>query len=122
MKPEDEKLARELREQVNNLMAALQLLTPLVREQGGQREENCLGIMSQGLYRLMRTIGHLELDREEDPAFQPVTLDLAGLCYHLIQVVEGLAGQAGVKVACELETETLLTAGDESLLETALPA
>lgn len=53
-------LAEELREQVNHLSAALQLLTPVVQEQGEQRYGQYLAIANQSIYRLIRTINHLE--------------------------------------------------------------
>ena len=115
-----DKLVQELREQVGNLLAASQLLTPLVREQGGKKEMDYLAMMNQSLYRLLRTIAHLELTQEKAPTFRPVTLDLAGLCLELGRRVEALAGQAGVEFRCELGEETLLTAADGGLVELAL--
>lgn len=115
-----DKLVQELREQVGNLLAASQLLTPLVREQGGKKEMDYLAMMNQSLYRLLRTIAHLELTQEKAPTFRPVTLDLAGLCLELGRKVETLAGQAGVEFRCELGEETLLTAADGGLVELAL--
>lgn len=67
----DDKLIGQLREQVNNLLAAVQLFTPLVREKGTDRDREYLAVMNQSLYRLLRTISHMELDRAEPPLSGP---------------------------------------------------
>ena len=51
-----EKLIRELREQANDLMAAAQLLAPLVRERGEERDGMVLASMEKSLYCLVRTV------------------------------------------------------------------
>lgn len=44
-------LAEQLREQVGNLMAAAQLLTPAIREQEDRKYDQYLAILNQSMYR-----------------------------------------------------------------------
>lgn len=116
------RLAEELREQVNHLSAAAQLLTPVVREQGETRYDQYLAILNQSIYRLIRTINHLEylqLPEDESSACQ-TALDLAGLCRQTAEQVDALAGQMGVRFRYEEERASLLTCGDAQLLRRLL--
>ena len=47
-------LLDELREQMGNLSAALQLLTPAIREQENRKYDQYLAIATQSLYRMLR--------------------------------------------------------------------
>lgn len=114
-------LAEELREQVNHLSAALQLLTPVVQEQGEQRYGQYLAIANQSIYRLIRTINHLEdirLPEREAAGMGP--LDLAGLCSQTAKQVCSLAERPGVSFRYDSERESLLSCGDGALLERML--
>lgn len=115
-------LAEQFREQMNHLSAAVQLLTPVVREKGGEHYDPYLAILHQSLYRMMRMIGNLEFLRlpEEQAAPGEGTLDLAGLCRELARQVEPLAEAAGVRFAYEEETGSLITRGDGGQLRRAL--
>lgn len=115
-----EKLVQELRGQVSNLLAAAQLLTPLVRERGSKKDMEYLAVMNQNLYRLLRTVAHLELSRERPPLCRKEKLDLAGLCRNLARQVEPLAERMGVSFRYELESENLLAEADGTLLEQAV--
>lgn len=115
-----EGLIRELREQVNSLLAAAQLLTPLVREQGTQRDGATLASLHKSLYCMVRTLGHMELCREEPPAISLRVMDLAGLCREIGRQVESVSRDLGVSFTWELEKESVLVLGDDSLLETAI--
>ena len=53
-------MVEQLREQVSNLLAAVHLLTPVIREQRDERYDQYLAIMNQSLYRLLRLTGTLE--------------------------------------------------------------
>ena len=116
----DERLIRELREQANDLLAAAQLLAPLVREKGGEREAAVLGTLNKSLYSLVRTVNHMELCREEEPIFTPRVIDMAGLCREVGRQVESVAGELGITFTWELEQEGLLTLGDDTLLVSAV--
>ena len=79
-------LVEQFREQMNNLTAAIQLLTPVVREKGGEQYDPYLAILHQSLYRMMRMLGnveYLELDTCLEQEIKLETLDLAGLCREL---------------------------------------
>ena len=115
-----DKLILELRGQVNDLLAAAQLLTPLVREQGGAREEEYLASLNQGLYRLIRAVNHMELCREEEPVFHPQVIDVAGLCRDIGRQVELMAGELNISFQWETDREGVLSLADEALLEQAI--
>lgn len=113
-------LLRELREQVNTLLAASHLLTTLVREKGSRRDMDCLATANQSLYRLIRTIQHLESTQTEDVPFQPRVTDLADLCRRMGQELELLCPDLKINFSWTLDRESLLTLADPLLLERAL--
>lgn len=115
-----EKLIRELREQVNDLMAAAQLLTPLVRERGEERDGMVLASMEKSLYALVRTVSHLELCREEEPALCLKLTDLSALCDQVCRQVESLSGALEISFTWEPAEEPMLTLADPALVEQAL--
>jgi len=114
-----EKLLGELRDRVGEVSSALQMLDDLLSK-GSPREKAHVTVINRSLYQLHRTITHLELNREEDPVFQPRTLDLAGLCRDLGQRLEGLVKMAGVELRWEAEPANLFCLADKELLELAL--
>ena len=115
-------MVEQLREQVSNLLAAVHLLTPVIREQRDERYDQYLAIMNQSLYRLLRLTGNIEfaaLPRgAEDLRSAP--LDLAGLCRDLSSEVIPLAERAGVVFRYEESCSSLLTSGDAVLLRRML--
>lgn len=116
----NERLIQELREQVNDLMAAAQLLVPLVREQGSERDEENLAALERNLYCVLRTVDHMELCREEPPMFSPRAVDLSGLCREIGRQVGSVAPQMGIAFTWELGKEGIMAQVDRSLLETAI--
>ena len=78
-------LVEQLREQLNNLTAAAQLLTPVVQESGEERHRQYLAILNQSVYRMTRTLNNAEYAQlpEGEPALRRAPLDLAGLCREL---------------------------------------
>lgn len=116
----ENKLMFELRDQISDLMCAAQLLTPLVREKGESRDHESLASLNQSLYRLLRTLGHMELCRETAPAFCPQPIDLGGLCRDLGRQVEGVAVDLGVSFHWEADREGVLGLADEALLTQAV--
>ena len=116
----NDKLIMELRSQVNDLLAATQLLTPLVREKGGAREGEYLASVNQSLYRLIRTVNHMELCREAEPAFRPRAIDLGGLCRDIGRQVELMAGELNISFEWEVDREGVLSLADDALLEQAI--
>ena len=115
-----DKLILELREQVNDLLAATQLLTPLVREKGSEREGEYLASVNRSLYRLIRTVNHMELCREAEPVFRPRVIDLPGLCRDIGRQVELMAKELNISFWWEIDREGVLTLADEALLEQAI--
>lgn len=75
-------LVEQFREQMNNLAAAVQLLTPVVQEKAGAQYEPYLAILHQSMYRMMRMLSNLEYLQlpEEELGAEQTSLDLAGLC------------------------------------------
>lgn len=116
----EEKLIMELRGQVNDLLSAVQLLTPLVRERGEQRDEKSLAYLNQGLYRMIRTVSHLDLCRNHDPVFSPRVVDLGGLCRDVGRQVEGIAPDMGISFWWEIDRDGVFSMADGALLEQAI--
>ena len=107
-------LVEQFREQMNNLAAAVQLLTPVVQEKAGEQYEPYLAILHQSMYRMMRMLGNLEYLQlpEEEVKVESASLDLAGLCRTLGEQVASLAKQAGLEFSYEEEKGSLITTGD----------
>ncbi|MFQ9917465.1 MAG: sensor histidine kinase [Flavonifractor plautii] len=115
-------LVEQFRQQMNNLSAAIQLLTPVVREKAGPQYDPYLAILHQSLYRLIRMVGnleYLELPEGELP-LREGTLDLAGLCRELGEQVSPLTALAGIRFSYEEEIGSLLTHGDGAQLRRLL--
>lgn len=115
-------MVEQLRAQVGNLMAAMQLITPALRERGEARYDQYLATMNQSLYRLLRLMNNVEFAAlsQDPPMVQEGPLDLAGLCRELSDQVAPLADQAGVAFRYEAECASLLTVGDAALLRRML--
>lgn len=116
-------LVEQLREQVNNVMAALQLLTPVIRERGEEKHTQYLTVANQSLYRLLRMMNNVEYaQRAEEgaPDLRVGTLDMAGLCRGLCRQVEPLAARAGIGFAYEESRGSVLMVGDAALLRRML--
>lgn len=115
-----DKLVQQLRGQANDLLAAVQLLTPLVQEQGSGRDLEYLATINKTLYQIVRTVYHLELCQQEDHAFCPRVIDVAGLCRDLGRQVETLAEELEVEFDWKLSKESVLSLADGDLLERAI--
>ena len=115
-------LVEQFREQINNLAAAVQLLTPVVQEKAGEQYEPYLAILHQSMYRMMRMLGNLEYLQlpEGELTVERGSLDLAGLCRTLGEQVASLAGQAGLAFSYEEERGSLITTGDGAQLRRML--
>lgn len=116
-------LLEQLREQMNNLSASIQLLSPVVREKGGEKYDPYLAILNQSLYRILRMLGNvefLELEEWDRPDRRKGSLDLAGLCRELAAQVGPLAELVKVSFSYEEEKGSLLTLGDSRLLRRML--
>ena len=114
-------LAEQMREQMNNLSAAVQLLT----DELGDRDEKCrqyLAIMNQSMYRMMRMVSNLEYVNAMGGAreFQGREVDLAGLCRDLEYQVQPLLRRGKVSFTYREERSDLIVQGDSALLRRML--
>lgn len=114
----------QLRELINNIQAATQMLAPVVEESGEERARLHLAMLRQSFYRLLRLTRHLELaERAGQGDFSGVEkrpIDLAELCRTTAYGVAGLSGQLGVTFREEVPGGILPCAGDQELLEIML--
>lgn len=78
----------------------------------------------RSFHRLFRLMGNLEYMREasgeEGVLFRPVTMDLEGLCRHVVRQAGPLLRQAGVSLDYESALTGLLIPGDPELLQRLL--
>lgn len=115
-----EKLLRQLREQVNALLAGSYLLNTLVEEKGGAQEALGLAAMNKTLYSLLRTLSHLELAGAEDLSCHRSDLDLAGLCETLCREVASVTAPLPTDFRWSIREGTILASGDRYLLSKAI--
>lgn len=115
-----DRLIERMREDLSNALGALDALVPLVREQGQREDVTHLAMLSQALYRQLRTLLHMELTRQQSPTFLPRTVDLARLCQELGRQMEGLARPLEVDFRWDVEGGDLPAVADPALLELAL--
>lgn len=116
-------MLEQMRQHVNNLMAATHLLTPAVRETHQPKYDQYLAIMNQSYYSLLRLMDHMEFTQEleqENVPFHPTPLDLAGLCQEITDLTIPLAKMAGISFRYDSELSSLLTMGDAVLLRRML--
>ena len=111
------KLIEELRSQVNDLSAAIQLLTPLVTKHGRQSDMGCLANVNKSIYQLTRTICHMELCENPDHIFCPSPADVVGLCRDMCREAEYPAGQLGIDFEWQADEAGGLHMVDERLLK-----
>ena len=115
-----DRLIETMREDLSGALGALDALVPLIREQGRSEAVTHMAMLSQALYRQLRTLLHMELTRRQDPTFLPRTADLAQLGRDLARQVEGLSQALNVNFSWEVEPDILLAVADPALLELAL--
>lgn len=109
-------VVEQLREQVGNLMAAAQLLTPAIREQEERKYDQYLAILNQGLYRLLRLTEHVDLARQEELPCRMEMLDAMKTCRDVCQELEGVADRLGVTIRNECGSEEAMVQADPALL------
>lgn len=114
------KLILQLRGQVNDLSAAVQLLTPLVTEHGGAADVRNLTIVNRNLHQLVRTIFHLEMCEGGDYPFFPQLMDVSDLCREVGREAETAAERLGISFTWRLDKEGLLSQSDGKLLKLAI--
>ena len=115
-------LAAHLRQQIQPISLAAQLLAREVPEQEDRRRH--LAVIQQNLFRMLRLVRHLETagdirdGRTDLCAIR--ALDLAALCRDVAYGTKPLAQQAGVTFLASVPDGMLAATGDQSLLEQML--
>lgn len=115
-------LLEQMRQNIGNLTAAAQLITPALQELGPKYQQY-LAIMSQSFYRMMRLMNNAETAgalAEGRLTLSAGPMDLAGLCRELCREVSGLAEAAGVSFRFDDQRGSLLTTGDSGLIRQML--
>lgn len=118
-RPQLDGTVRRLREQMSQLLLSLQLLGQSVPEDDPIRTSRLPG-MNRTLCQMLRLTDQLDLLRDMDSGrfrFQPVTLDLAGLCRELTRAAAFLLEQSGVTLCFDSSLTSLLVNADSELLQ-----
>lgn len=91
---------------------------------GIQGAEVPAAAFSQTFHRLFRLMGNLEflqeVSSEDKVPFQPITMDLEGLCRHTVERAYPLLKEGGVSLELEATGGGLLIPGDPRLLQRLL--
>lgn len=119
-KKREAEMVEQLREQVGNLMAAAQLLTPAIREQEERKYDQYLAILNQGLYRLLRLTEHVDLSRQEELPCRTQTVEAMELCRVLCRELEGLTPGLGIGFRGECAGGEALVKADPAMLRRLL--
>lgn len=118
------RLPVQLRELLNSLESAVQLLNRTLKENEVPQAGDHLAIVQQNFYRLLRLTRHLELaDRAGQEDFTQVEkapLDLAELCREMAYGARKLAEQAGITLREDIPGGVVVSVGDRMLLEIVL--
>lgn len=90
---------------------------PATGPSGGQVPAAAFGKSFHRLFRLVGNLEHMQQAAGEEGAlFRPVTMDLEGLCRHVVQQAGPLLHEAGVALDYETALTGLLIPGDPELL------
>ena len=118
------RLPVQLRELLNSLQGAVQMLGPILKEAELSQSGDYLAIVQQNFYRLLRLTRHLELadmaGREDFTAVEQIPLDLAEICREMAYGARKLAEQAGVALREDVPGGVIVSLGDRMLLEIML--
>lgn len=118
------RLPVQLRELLNSLQGAVQMLTPTLKETDNSQVGEYLSIVQQSFYRLLRLTRHLELadraGREDYTQVEKMPLDLAEICREMAYGARKLAEQAGVTLREDVPGGVIVSVGDRMLLEIML--
>ena len=114
------KLMTEVRDRVCDGMAAVDLLKPLVKEKGSQKDRIYLEAISKSLHRLLRLIRHVDAC-DVQSIDEKRTLDLAGLYRKVGRDGEDIAKLLGTDFSYSQPTDSsVISHGDDYLLEMAI--
>ena len=115
-----EAVLAELRDRTSDMLAAVQLLTPLVRHSGSRAEKGYLAAVNKSLYQLVRLLRHADLCDLEEVSHREEPIDLAGLCRDLGRHCEDMAKVLEVSFDWSLGESSVISLADDQLLEMAL--
>lgn len=114
----------QLRELINNIQAAAQMLAPIVAESGEENARLHLAMLQQSFYRLLRLTRHLEFaeraEREDFSGVEKQALDLAEFCRTTAYGAAKLAQQADIAFRTDIPDGMIPCMGDRDLLEIML--
>lgn len=114
-----DKFLLELRDRMSDMMAAMQLLMPLIRDKGDKKDKEYLATINKSFYSLLRSVRHMQVCTSE-PDFHPRTIDLAGLCRTVGGQCESVAKTLNITFEWSIAQSSVLSVGDDGLLEMAL--
>lgn len=112
-------VVRRLREQLSSLLLTSQLLAKSRQFEAIPSWERRIAELNRNFCRILRLVNHIDLLRNMEgdaPPYEPVTLDLAGLCREVCDVAASLLQQAGVTLEYDSPLLTLLIPGDPEYL------
>ena len=113
-------LAERLRNPMSNLISAAELVAREVTPGARAQTDRYLTVLNQSYYRLLRLVNHIDYARflpgDEAEEFDPVVLDLAGLCREVGRQVSSLGSPGGLAFSCVDNAGSLLVRGDGDLL------
>lgn len=114
---------RRLHEQIGQLMLSVQLLDLDAGEDADPKTRQSVGQINRTLCQMLRLTDHMDLLRDTENGsylFQPVTLDLAGLCSQVCSAACSLLQQAQISLTYTSPLSSLLVCGDSVLLQKLL--
>lgn len=114
--------AASLRSQLNQIAAASQMLE---NSTAGERSRSYLAVINQGVCRMLRTVGRLELDERlslEEPKLSPVHLDAAPWLEDLGRRLDSILCAAGVRFSFTCPSALLIYTDTELLQQLLLEA
>lgn len=119
-------LAEQLRKQLSTISAAVQLLSTPVLERHEPRYDECLAVLNQSIYRMIRTLNDLDFTQlpEGGVELKQENIDLITLCRTMLHNSADLAASMGVMLEAEprldIGLHSLPTRGDPALLRRML--
>lgn len=108
---------RQLRELLGEILAEV---GPAAGVPGREVPADAFSKSFHRLFRLTDNLDYLRQAAGAEPEFHPSTLDLAGLCRHVVQMSAPLLREAGVSLELQSRDASLLVPGDHVLLQRML--
>lgn len=116
--------ARRLREQLQEMTAAVQLLAPAVA--GSRKAAGCLSVLQRGLCRQLRLVRQLELEERlsspDEIRLNRAPVDLVSLCRRMTERADALISALGLRAEFSTPLTALAALADGPALEEMLLA